>query len=121
MEQPNRFQKLVAEAKKNITEISPQEVAAQQGELKIVDVRDADEFRKGSIKGARNMSRGTIELDAEEQFPDLHTPIVCYCGGGGRSALATESLQRMGYTNVRSLAGGFTAWKAAGFPTSTTH
>ena len=117
MEQPNRFQQLVAEAKKNITEVAPQDVANQRENLNIVDVREADEFEQGHIEGARHLSRGTIEIDIEEQFPDLNAPIVCYCGGGGRSALAAESLQRMGYTNVRSLAGGFKAWKAAGLPT----
>ena len=62
------------------------------------------------------MSRGTIELDIEEKAPALDTPIICHCGGGSRSALVAESLQKMGYTNVKSLAGGFKAWKQAGLP-----
>src|SRR5215831_4659158 len=115
-----RFQKLVAEAKKNITEISPQDAAAKSknGEAVIVDVRDKDEWDEEHIPGAIHMSRGTIELDIEEKVPDTNAMIICHCGGGGRSALAADSLQKMGYKNVRSMAGGFKAWKAAGLPTT---
>ncbi len=114
------FEKLVAEAKKNIIEVSPQDAAAKlnSGEVVIVDVRDKDEWDEGHIAGALHLSRGTIELDIEEKVPDPNVMIICHCGGGGRSALATESLQKMGYKNVRSMAGGFKAWKAAGLPTS---
>ena len=114
-----RFEKLVAEAKKNITEISPADAAAksQSGEAVIVDVREKDEWDEEHIADAIHLSRGTIELDIEEEVPDLNALIICHCGGGGRSALAAESLQKMGYRNVRSLAGGFKAWKAAGLPT----
>ena len=63
-----------------------------------------------------NTAKLDIELEIEEQVPDLKTPIICYCGGGSRSALVAESLQKMGYENVRSLAGGFRAWKEAGLP-----
>ena len=66
--------------------------------------------------GARHLDRGEIELEIEEQIPDLDQRIICYCGGGSRSTLAAESLQKMGYRNVRSMAGGFRAWKAAGLP-----
>lgn len=116
MEKQNRFEKLAAAAKKNIQEISPQETAAalKGGDTLLIDVRDADELEKGHIPGARNFSRGTLELEIEEIAPDVSTPIICHCGGGGRSALAAESLQRMGYTNVKSMAGGFKAWKTAG-------
>ncbi len=116
---PTRFEKLVAEAKKRITEISPQHAAAksQRGEAVIVDVREKDEWDEEHIPGAIHMSRGTIELDIEEKVPDPNALIVCHCGGGGRSALAAESLQKMGYKNMRSMAGGFEAWKAAGLPT----
>src|SRR5207249_4224969 len=110
-----RFQKLVTEAKKNITEISAQDAAAKlkSGKAVIVDVRDKDEWDEGHIAGAMHMSRGTIELDIEEKVPDTNAMVICHCGGGGRSALAAESLQKMGYKNVRSMAGGFKAWKAA--------
>jgi rhodanese-related sulfurtransferase len=115
-----RFEKLVADAKKNIQEISPQETAAalKRGDTLLIDVRDADEWQEGHIRGAQNFSRGTVELEIEEAAPDLSTPIITHCGGGGRSALAAESLQRMGYTNVKSMTGGFKAWKAAGLPTT---
>ncbi len=119
MEKETRFEKLVAEAKNNIREISPQDAAAksQSGEAVIVDVREKDEWDEEHIPNATHLSRGTIELDIEEKVPDLNALIICHCGGGGRSALAAESLQRMGYNNVRSMAGGFKAWKAAGLPT----
>src|SRR5207245_6000010 len=114
-----RFQKLVAEAKKKITEISPSEAAAKSksGEAMIVDVREKDEREEEHIPGAMHLSRGTIELDIEEKIPDLTQMIITHCGGGGRGALATESLQKMGYKNVRNMTGGFKAWKAAGLPT----
>ena len=113
-----RFEKLVTEAKKHITEISPQDAAAksQSGEAVIVDVREKDEWDEEHIPNATHLSRATIELDIEEQVPDTNAMIICHCGGGGRSALAAESLQKMGYKNVRSMAGGFKAWKAASLP-----
>ncbi|MFL6539101.1 MAG: rhodanese-like domain-containing protein [Chthoniobacterales bacterium] len=119
MDQPDRFQQLVAAAKKNITEISPQEAAEKfkTGEATIIDVRDKDEFNEGHIPNALNLSRGTLELDIDEHVSDPNAVVIVHCGGGGRSALAAESLQRMGYKNVRSMAGGLKAWKAAGLPT----
>jgi len=120
MAEQTRFEKLVAEAKKNITEISPQEAAAKLkgGEAVIVDVRDKDEWDEEHIPAAIHLSRGTIELDIEDKVPDTNALVICHCGGGGRSALAAESLQKMGYKNVRSMAGGFKAWKAAELPTA---
>ena len=120
MAEPTRFEKLVADAKKRITEISPQEAAAKtkSSDAVIVDVREKDEWDETHIPDAVHMSRGTVELEVEEKFPDRNTTIICHCGGGGRSALAAESLQKMGYKNVRSMAGGFKAWKAAGLPTT---
>lgn len=114
-----RFEKLVSEAKRNIREISPQETAAalKRGDTLLIDVRDPDEWQEDHIPDAKNFSRGTVELEIEGAAPDLSTPIITHCGGGGRSALTAESLQRMGYTNVKSMAGGFKAWKAAGLPT----
>ena len=114
------FEKLVADARKNITEISPHDAAAKlkSGEAVMIDVRDKDEWEEGHIPGATHLSRGTVELDIEEKVPDPNAMIICHCGGGGRSALAAESLQRMGYKNVRSMAGGFKAWKAVGLPTT---
>jgi rhodanese-related sulfurtransferase len=114
------FEKLVAEARKNVTEISPSDAAAKSksGDAVIVDVREKDEWDEEHIPNAMHLSRGTIELDVEEKFSDRNSTIICHCGGGGRSALAAESLQKMGYKNVRSMAGGFKAWKAMGLPTT---
>src|SRR5213595_2239441 len=114
------FEKLVSEAKKKITEISPTDAAAKSksGEAVIVDVREKDEWEEADIPGAIHMSRSSIELDIEEKVPDTNATIITHCGGGGRSALAAESLQKMGYKNVRSMAGGFKTWKAAGLPTA---
>jgi rhodanese-related sulfurtransferase len=116
----DRYQQLIAAAKKNITEISPEDAAAklQNKEAVIIDVRDKDEYDEGHIPNALNLSRGTIELDIEEKVPDPNAIVVVHCGGGGRSALAAESLQKMGYKNIRSMAGGLKAWKAAGLPTA---
>ncbi len=120
MAEQTRFEKLVAEAKRRITEISPTEAAAKSksGEALIVDVREKDEWDEEHIPDAIHLSRGTMEFDIEERVPDTNAMIICHCGGGGRSTLATESLQKMGYKNVRSMAGGFKAWKAAGLPTT---
>ena len=120
MAEPSRYQKLVADAKKNITEISPHDAAAKlkSGEALMIDVRDKDEWDEGHIADAMHLSRGTVEFDIEEKVPDLNAMIICHCGGGGRSALAAESLKKMGYKNVRSMAGGLKAWKAAGLPTT---
>ena len=91
-----RFQQLVAEAKKNITEISPQDAAAKlnSGDAVVVDVRDKEEWDEEHIPDAIHLSRGTIELDIEEKVADMSALVICHCGGGGRSALAAESLQR---------------------------
>jgi rhodanese-related sulfurtransferase len=114
------FQELVADAKKKITEISPTDAAAKakSSDVVIVDVRDKDEWDESHIPDAAHMSRGLLEYEIEDKFPDRNMTIICHCGGGGRSALAAESLQKMGYKNVRSMAGGFKAWKAAGLPTT---
>jgi phage shock protein E len=118
MEQPNRFQKLVAQAKKHVTEISPGEARKETEEngAVLIDVREESDWREGHAKGAKHLSRGVIELEIEEEIPAVTKPIICYCGGGSRSALVAESLQKMGYENVRSMAGGLRAWKEAGLP-----
>jgi len=118
MEPPNRFQKLVAQAKQNITEISPADARKQAdaGDAILIDVREESDWREGHAEGATHLDRGVIELEIEEQIPDVTKPIICYCGGGSRSALVAESLQKMGYENVRSMKGGMRAWKEAGLP-----
>jgi rhodanese-related sulfurtransferase len=112
------FQELVADAKNKITEISPTDAAtkSKSSDAVIVDVREKDEWDEEHIPDAVHMSRGMLELEVEDKFPDRNMTIICHCGGGGRSALAAESLQKMGYKNVRSMAGGFKAWKTAGLP-----
>jgi len=114
------FQELVADAKKKITEISPTDAASKtkSSNAVIVDVREKDEWDEEHIPDAVHMSRGMLELEIEDKFPDREMTIICHCGGGGRSALAAESLQKMGYKNVRSMIGGFKTWKAAGLPTT---
>ena len=114
-----RYQKLVTDAKRNVTEIRPTDAAEKMksSDVVVIDVREKDEWDEGHIPDAIHLSRGTIELDIEERVPDENTTVIVHCGGGGRSALAAESLQKMGYKNVRSMAGGFKAWKDAGLPT----
>jgi rhodanese-related sulfurtransferase len=84
--------------------------------FRLVDVREDHEWAAGHIPGAEHLGRGILERDAETRWPDPATPLVLYCGGGYRSALAAESLQQLGYTDVRSLAGGWRAWKAENRP-----
>ena len=121
MEQPNRFQKLVAEAKKQIKEISPDDAAHEVGcgAATLIDVRADEDWQGGHARGAKHLNRGEVEVEIEEMVPDLDQRIICYCGGGSRSALVAESLQKMGYRNVRSLAGGFRAWQKAELPVAT--
>lgn len=114
------FEKLVEQAKKNITEVRPTDAATKvkEGNTVIVDVREKNEWDEEHIPDAIYISRGMLELEIEEKVPDVSTTVIVHCGGGGRSALAAESVQKMGYKNVRSMAGGFKAWKAAGLPTT---
>jgi phage shock protein E len=112
------FEKLVSEAKGRVREVTPQDAHTRQGNgAVLIDVRDAEETQRGRAVGATQLSRGTLELKIEQAVPDPSTEIICYCGGGSRSVLAAESLQRMGYTNVASMSSGFRGWKEAGLPT----
>jgi len=114
----SRFKQLADDAKTRVKEVTPAEAAKQQAAgAVLIDVRESDEFAKGHAKGATPLSKGVVELRIEETVPDISTPIICYCGGGSRSALAADNLQKMGYTNVASMAGGFKAWNVAGLPT----
>ena len=121
MEKPNRFQRLVAEAKRQVREISPNDAMHEVGcgAATLIDVRSKEDWESSHARGAKHLPRGEVELEIEEQVPDLDQRIICYCGGGSRSALVAESLQKMGYRNVRSVAGGFRAWLAANLPTTT--
>lgn len=118
MSKSTRFKQLVDDAKTRIREIPPAEACQQQqaGAL-LIDVREKDDYFQERAQGASHVSRGVLELKIEELAPDVATPIICYCGGGSRSALAVDNLQKMGYTNVLSLAGGFKAWREQGLPT----
>ena len=90
-----RFEKLVSEAKRHVSEISAREAAeaAKEDGALIIDVRDPEESKASHVPDAKTISRGTLEIEIEELAPESSTPIICYCGGGGRSALAAESLQ----------------------------
>jgi rhodanese-related sulfurtransferase len=116
------FLKLVADAKQNVRECTPAEVQTMLGNgnaLHFVDVREDREFARGRAAGAIHLGRGILERDVERLIPDREAEIVLYCGGGYRSALAAESLRKMGYRNVTSMAGGIRAWLEEGLPVET--
>lgn len=114
------FLKLVNDAKSRIRETNVGEVKQRldrSDKFHLVDVREESEFARGHLPGAIHLSKGIIERDIEAAIPDKSSPVVLYCGGGFRSALAAENLQRMGYTNVLSMDGGWSGWVKAGHPT----
>jgi rhodanese-related sulfurtransferase len=120
MEHSPRFEKLCEDVRSRVAEVSVDEVAARLAKgdrFELVDVREESEFSAGRIKGARHLGKGVIERDIEKTIPDTGADIVLYCGGGFRSALAAENLGKMGYTNVKSMAGGWRGWKAKSLPT----
>jgi rhodanese-related sulfurtransferase len=113
------FLAIVDDAKSRVSECTIADVKARQdrGEsFQLVDVREDHEWEACRIAGACHIGRGVLERDVERLIPDKAAPIVLYCGGGFRSALAADNLQKMGYTNVISMDGGFRAWTEAGFP-----
>ena len=119
---PPRFLRIVEEAKQRVHETSVDEIKAKldRGEkFLLVDVREESEYAKEHLPGAIHLSKGIIERDIEERVPNLQAPIVLYCGGGYRSALAADNLQKMGYTNVLSMDGGMRGWRGKGFPLTT--
>lgn len=118
MSKTSRFKILVDSIKLNITEISQEdlhgglnEAGDDKEKFLLIDVREAEEFAREAIPTAVHASRGVIETKIEAMAPDLNQSIVVYCGGGSRSALVADNLQKMGYTQVRSLAGGFRGWQ----------
>jgi rhodanese-related sulfurtransferase len=120
MDHSPRFLALVNDVKPRVKETSATDVRnkLEKGDrFELVDVREDSEWTAGHIRGARHLGRGVIERDIEKAIPDTATEIVLYCGGGFRSALAAESLKKMGYTNVVSMAGGWRDWTALGGPT----
>jgi rhodanese-related sulfurtransferase len=115
-----RFLAIVNDAKQRIRECTPDDVKARldAGEpFHFIDVREESEYSKAHAAGARHLGKGIIERDIEQAVPDPAAPIVLYCGGGFRSALAADALQKMGYTNVVSMDGGWSAWQQRGYPT----
>jgi rhodanese-related sulfurtransferase len=121
-DKPSRFKDIVDDAKRRVQEVTVEEVQQrlQRGEkLQLVDVREESEWMQGHAANAVHLSKGVIERDVEKSFPDVDTELILYCGGGSRSALAADNLQRMGYRNVRSLIGGFRSWREAGGPIET--
>lgn len=113
------FQSLVEEAKSHIREMNPQEfkkLAAGTEKYALIDVREDNEWAAGHAAGAIHISRGILEKAIESSVPQKDARIVLYCHSGSRSALAADTLQKMGYTKVYSLAGGFTAYQNLGLP-----
>lgn len=118
----SRFNDVVSEAKRRVKEVTAAEVQARLGRgdaLNVIDVREESEWTQGHARNAIHLSKGVIERDIEKRFPASDTELVLYCGGGSRSALAADNLQKMGYHNVTSLIGGFRAWREAGLPVET--
>ncbi len=108
------YKQLVEEAKREIKEIDPSELKhmQQSGQsFTLIDVREPDEVAEGAISGSVALPRGQLEYKIDSITAEKDQPIVCYCGGGGRSALAAQSLKKMGFKNVMSLAGGYKGWK----------
>jgi rhodanese-related sulfurtransferase len=121
MEHSPHFLELVNEAKTRVKETNVDDVKQRMdnGEkFLLVDVREDHEWEKGHVPGAVHMGRGVIERDIEVKVPETATKMILYCGGGFRSALVADSLQKMGYTNVESMDGGWRGWVGAGLPTA---
>jgi rhodanese-related sulfurtransferase len=117
MKHTEKFLNLVNDAKGRVREVTVAEVQArieQDAQVKLIDVREDNEWEAAHASGAIHLGKGIIERDIETTVPDKNTELILYCGGGYRSALAGDALQKMGYTNVFSMAGGWKAWREAG-------
>lgn len=115
-----KFLAIVDEAKKRVKQTNVADVKRRMdaGErFVLVDVREESEWAAGHLPGAIHLSKGIIERDIEQRVPDMETKMILYCGGGFRSALSADNLQKMGYRNVESMDGGWKGWIAAGLPT----
>ena len=117
MKHTEGFLKLVDDARSRVREVDVEQTLerVRQG-ARLIDVREDNEWQRGHAAGAEHLGRGIIERDIETAVPDHGAELILYCGGGYRSALAADNLQRMGYTKVYSLAGGWKAWNDAGAP-----
>ena len=116
---PPRFLKIVDDAKTRVRETNVDAVKKRLDhgdKFVLVDVREESEFGKDHLPGAIHLGKGIIERDVEQRVPDASTPMVLYCGGGYRSALAADNLQKMGYTQVQSMDGGIKGWRDKGYP-----
>jgi rhodanese-related sulfurtransferase len=114
-----RFLQIVDDAKKRIREVKIGEVKTMLDhgqKFLLLDVREESEYVKDHLPGSIHVGKGIIERDIEERVPDMNAPMVLYCGGGFRSALAADNLQKMGYQNVSSMDGGIRGWREKGFP-----
>jgi rhodanese-related sulfurtransferase len=114
-----RFLQIVEDARGRIREVSVDDVKTRidRGEnFVLLDVREESEYARDHLSGAIHLGKGVIERDIEQRVPQLDTPLVLYCGGGYRSALAADNLQKMGYTNVLSMDGGIREWREKHFP-----
>lgn len=118
-----RFLKISEEARAKVHEVAAADVKRRLDQkdrsFRVLDVREDHEWQKGHVPGATHLGRGILERDIEKLVPDTGTELVLYCGGGFRSALAADSLQRMGYTNVHSMIGGWSGWLEAGYQVDT--
>ncbi|MCC6764219.1 MAG: molybdopterin-synthase adenylyltransferase MoeB [Deltaproteobacteria bacterium] len=118
------YKQIMEDARRLVPEVSVQDVQARIGKSDgstLLDVREKEEYRDGHLAGALSLPRGFLEIRVEETVPDKTTPIIAYCAGGTRSLIAARTLKEMGYTNVVSMTGGFTAWKNAGIPFAQDH
>lgn len=114
-----RFLKIVEDAKKRVRETTVDEVKARmdrEEKFLLIDVREESEYAKDHLPGAVHLGKGVIERDIEQRVPDTGTAMILYCGGGFRSALAADNLQKMGYTNVLSMDGGIRDWRGRSYP-----
>ena len=118
MKHSPEFLKLVDDAKSRVREVDVDETRRklESGKAKLIDVREESEWEAGHARGAQHLGKGVIERDIEERVSDKKAELILYCGGGFRSALSADNLQKMGYTNVSSMTGGWRAWQAAGAP-----
>ena len=117
MKHSEGFLNIVNDAKSRVREVSvaeTQERLRENNQAKLIDVREDNEWSAAHAAGAIHLGKGIIERDIETTVPNKNTELILYCGGGYRSALATDALQKMGYTNVFSMAGGWRAWQEAG-------
>ncbi len=117
MKHSSEFEAIVDDAKSRVKEVSVEDTLERlNGGAKLIDVREDNEFEAAHAAGSTHMGRGIIERDIVGKFPEKDTELILYCGGGYRSALSADMLQRMGYTNVWSMEGGWKAWKEAEAP-----